>query len=356
MLLLPEHTFVSDSWKQVLQHFEMNIDTRLQFFSILAKAMNVTHVAINAPIPTLNPTSDGNLEADENLLRSPVNLQPLHGDFGPLLSPFPSHLPTTDDFSAALWISTCQNGINQVWAPRYTMFSAGNVTEKARLLALPSVTEAVSHGKQTDEGSSAVDLFSGIGYFAFSYAKAGVSKVLCWDLNPWSIEGLRRGAALNKWRTYTAVDEGAAPQQTSSHSTTDSLEDSKFLLFCQSNVRAAQHISHLRKSLPPIRHVNCGMLPSVGEAWKTAVEALDPWLGGWLHLHETVAANRLVERSEEIMEGVVNHVLHLEDMEGLSTTTSKEVKLVHVEKVKSVGPRMLHIVVDIWVPGRKATI
>jgi len=98
------------------------------------------------------------------------------------------------------------------------------------------------------------------------------------------------------------------------------------------------------------------MLPSVGEAWKTAVEALDPWLGGWLHLHETVAANRLVERSEEIMEGVVNHVLHLEDMEGLSTTTSKEVKLVHVEKVKSVGPRMLHIVVDIWVPGRKATI
>jgi len=98
------------------------------------------------------------------------------------------------------------------------------------------------------------------------------------------------------------------------------------------------------------------MLPSVGEAWKTAVEALDPWLGGWLHLHETVAESRLVKRSEEIVEGVVYHVRRLEDMEGLSPTTSKEVKLVHIEKVKSVGPRMLHIVVDIWVRGRKATI
>ena len=38
------------------------------------------------------------------------------------------------------------------------------------------------------------DLYAGIGYFAFSYAKAGVGKVLCWEINPWSVDGLRRGA------------------------------------------------------------------------------------------------------------------------------------------------------------------
>lgn len=350
MLLLPEHTFAADSWRHLLTHMQEHPERQAQFFSTLASAMEVTHIAINAPIPTLNPVAKDSLAADENLIRSPTNLQPLHGDFGPPHPPFPHHRPSHADFAAAFWVSARQNGINQVWAPRYTMFSAGNVTEKARLLSMPSVRGAVALGHQTGQGCSAVDLFSGIGYFAFSYAKAGVSKVLCWDLNPWSIEGLRRGAALNKWKTHTVVDEGVEDDDTAAQD--HGFDSAQLVLFCQSNAHATSYIPTVRTRVPPVRHVNCGMLPSIGEAWKIAVEALDSRLGGWLHLHETVSESNLARRSGEIIMDVVNHVRILEQTEGGTAKAAERVELQHVEKVKSVGPRMLHIVLDVWVPPR----
>jgi len=347
MLLLQEHTFSTEHWRRVVELLRTDPVLKARFYKTLAKGMDVTHIAINAPIPTLNPGLDGgNSDPDENLLRSPTNLQPLHGDFGPLLRPFPHHCPSSNDFASAFWVSTRQNGIRQVWAPRYTMFSAGNVTEKARLLTLPSVVSAVSRGKQTGQGCSAVDLFSGIGYFAFSYVRAGVDRVLCWDLNPWSIEGLRRGAALNKWDTCTVVDESMDDLSPA----IEEIGDARLLLFCQSNARASSHIERLRARVPPIRHVNCGMLPAVGQAWKTAVEAVDPELGGLLHLHETVAESNIHKRSEEITKGVREHMLSLE----MTEQAAQGVALEHVEKVKSVGPRMLHVVLDIWVPPRRS--
>lgn len=62
---------------------------------------------------------------------------------------------------------------------------------------MPSVATAISHAPEI--GSCAVDLYCGIGYFTFSYLAAGAKTILGWDLNPWSMEGLRRGAVANKW-------------------------------------------------------------------------------------------------------------------------------------------------------------
>lgn len=94
-----------------------------------------THLAVNKGIPLENNDSD------DNTLRTPTELQMLFGDFGPdietarfYLSPDAPHLIGKEDFDNAFWVTAKQNRITQVWAPRWTMFSRGNVKEKARVL------------------------------------------------------------------------------------------------------------------------------------------------------------------------------------------------------------------------------
>jgi len=339
----------------------------MAFFSRLAPAMTTTHVALNGQIPALQQFS-----AVENILRSPTSLTPLHGDFGPALPPFPRHIPLAADFDAAFWVSCKQNGITQIWAPRYSMFSAGNVTEKARLLTLPSVLSAVKDANMqlgckllapitgTSAGCAAVDMFAGIGYFAFSYAHAGVRTILCWDLNPWSIEGLRRGAAANKWGTSTfscpnsdvAARDPVNDTEVEAETAVLAPPNARLLLFCESNVHAGARIRRMRTGLPPIRHVNCGMLPTIGAAWKGAVEAVDPWLGGWVHLHETVDERKMDVRVEEIVGNVEAHWRSL-DRRYPESSQGERIRLEHVERVKSMGPRLWHVVLDIWISPRQ---
>lgn len=356
MLLLPSHAFASEPWPTVLS---LSLGSKAQqenrFFALISHEMGVTHIAINAPIPARNSIetscSQSPAVMEENLLRSPSNLQPVYGDFGPALDAFPLHVPTTEDFDQAFWVSTRQNGITQVWAPRYTMFSSGNVTEKARVLRMPSVQTAINEGKYSGRGCSAVDLFAGIGYFAFSYAKAGVTKVVCWDLNPWSVEGFRRGAVANKWssRIIRTEQSSAKIKDIKDESSGDEEVDGSetFVIFSESNENAGKRLAILRSRIPPIRHVNCGMLPSVGQAWKTAVQALDSVLGGWLHLHETVAENEIQRRAESFQKLIFEYYDELH--RNGSRERGARVSIDHIERVKSIGPRLWHIVVDIHV-------
>ncbi|KAK6858721.1 S-adenosyl-L-methionine-dependent methyltransferase [Apiospora arundinis] len=82
------------------------------------------------------------------------------------------------------------------------MFRRGNIKEKARVLSFHEPTDPSLHHRAMSLGELcnkwAVDMYAGIGYFVFSYAELGM-RVLCWELNPWSVEGLRRGALANGW-------------------------------------------------------------------------------------------------------------------------------------------------------------
>lgn len=196
----------SHAWSRFLT--ESDIASRNNFFkkmtTLLSKPQNslhnnqpntdmllpqnvFTHVAENAPI------------ADENdILRLPSKILPLY----PV--PDTTCMNQSADFDN-LWVQTTQNGIRQTWAPGHTMFSRGNIKEKARVLEFAKA--AVSQYEDQKPPSSlqwakpvAVDLYAGIGYFTFSYAKAGFGTVLCWELNPWSIEGLIKGSEMNKWK------------------------------------------------------------------------------------------------------------------------------------------------------------
>ena len=307
-------------------------------YEMLCENFKVTHVALNAPIPA-NLLGKPNAEAiigsqqrlDDgqpppvNILRSPTGLTPLYGDFGPALSV--NHTPTVADFQSALWCTARQTGIFQTWAPRYTMFSRGNVKEKARILGLDSLTEE-RLGREIQE-VSAVDLYAGIGYFAFSYAKAGAGKVLCWEINPWSVEGLRRGAEGNKWDVHIIKSGESA--------NFEEYENARIVVFQESNEYAAARIDGIRHKIPAVKHVNCGYLPSSKDSWETAVQVLDS-TGGWIHAHENIAKRDIESRTAEIVDV----------FRGLARKRFEaKVECEHVELVKSYAPGVMHCVLDI---------
>lgn len=342
LLLLPQHAFQMESWSNLLVNLDP--DEIGNIFHAICDHLRVSHIATNAPIPLNNITGKGHAEDDSNILRSPTNLHPLHGDFGPICT---KAQPSAEDFEDAFWASTKQNGIMQFWAPRYTMFSRGNITEKARVLHMPSVKTAMAQSPQT--GCSAVDLYAGIGYFTFSYAAAGVQKVLCWDLNPWSIEGLRRGAVSNKWETQVyygdeVPSEGAGIKVSAK---------TRLIAFVESNEKALARIEAMREALPPIRHVNCGLLPTSRGSYTTAAAALDPRLGGWVHVHENFGAQEVTCKADEVRAEFERLIASLdEERDFMQEQASKPrtVAMEHIQRVKSYAPGVFHCVVDIFIP------
>lgn len=339
LLLLPQRAFQSSLWQQLLRDIDSNL--YIMLFEIVSRRFKVSHIAINAPIPLRHHDEHIQFEeSDLNIVRTPTNLTPLFGDFGPICS---AASPAIDDFSAAFWTRTKQNGITQVWAPRYTMFSRGNIAEKARVLGSSSVKTAVSQSSET--GCCAVDLYAGIGYFAFSYVAANVKRVLCWDLNPWSIEGLRRGAVANKWGIQVFSGENIPAD--GEGVTTD--DKSRFVAFVEGNDMALGRIEAMRSELPPIRHVNCGLLPTSKGSYATAAAALDPTLGGWVHVHENFAVAEIDDKAKEVRQDFIELLKNLDVKRGIGNETERRVEVEHIQRVKSYAPGIFHCVVDIFV-------
>jgi tRNA wybutosine-synthesizing protein 2 len=359
LLLLPSHAFSSQSWINLTYDLPVKSEVLEPIWTAVTASVGCTHLATNAGIPLRR--EDLGDEADkENILRSPTNLTPIYGSFGPPPSPQTLTSPTSDDFSAALWVSCQQNGIHQVWAPLYTMFSRGNIREKTRLLTHPTVVSCL--------GSTAVDLYAGIGYFAFSYARAGLRPVLCWELNPWSIEGLRRGAALNGWTTAIFPPSSLPVLDSSDPNTQEwisKVPDADFLIFQQSNEYASSIVPLLTRNkaqgkggLAPIRHINMGLLPTSSLSWPTAIGTINSKLGGWLHVHENVDVNEIQQKSDEI-ECELQDLLDKSGLErGMGERRDgdngkRKVRVEHVERVKTFAPGVVHAVFDVCVDGEK---
>lgn len=351
MLLLPNTAFASQPWTAFLAAYPSHSDCLQPVWAHVAAAAGTTHVAINSPIP-LQTSED---TTDENVLRAPVNLTPLHGDFGPRPTSKTVLSPTQKDFDEALWVTTIQNGIEQTWAPLYTMFSRGNVKEKARVLNLPSVR------MEFDTPSSALDLYAGIGYFAFSYrmggagSKNGIRHVICFELNPWSIEGLRRGAQLNGWTTCIWKEKDLPTEDDDWKIWTSILKQARadFWIFEMDNRHATRILECIEKSkqwdLPPIRHVNLGLLPRSDLSWRTAISSLDSARGGWIHVHENVGERDIEARSTEV-EQDFQDLLNKRSAE--RQEPHRRVRVEHSEKVKTYAPGVLHVVFDLIIEGQ----
>ncbi|KAH8722366.1 S-adenosyl-L-methionine-dependent methyltransferase, partial [Phaeosphaeriaceae sp. PMI808] len=319
LLLLPAKTFTSAPWQTFLNRHPIPSQPTQAILEYVAAALGTTHVASNAPIPL-----DTAHMQQANVFRSPVNIAALYRSLGPPPTRQTRAAPSQQDFAAALWVSARQNGINQTWAPAYTMFSRGNVSEKARLLHLPTVT-------QMRGSAAALDMYAGIGYFAFSYVKAGVRPVVCFEVNGWSVEGMRRGAEMNGWKCRIYTDVVGAE---------DVDGDADLLVFWMANERVEEVLGKIGGSVGPIRHVNLGLLPRSRGAWGAATRVIEGAGRGWIHAHENVGVDEIRDRTTEV-EGEFQRLL--EGRGEMKATVE------HVESVKLYAPGVMHCVFDVCI-------
>lgn len=474
-------------WKTILEHISGS-----------SSATNkLTHLAINEGIPLHSKQKRRDREKEigtetearaettgttrvncENILRSPSGLRMLYGDFGPSEPSPPSLSPSStptggeggreserkreeaDFFSRAFWVSTKQNGITQTWAPRWTMFSRGNIKEKARLLSFHDDNDDNNEDKDDDDDQATivvkenatqrpvmtdsqeekrnheyqdqrnnnrrahrvvpaerradglvVDLYAGIGYFAFCYAALGF-RVLCWELNAWSVEGLRRGAEANGWGVRVVVPErwgrrrrresvrrgdaeeeeevvvervednnrekeeekGEEEEEKEEEEEEEMLRDvltgdEKIIVFLEDNKHAARRIRKLdeltreqeqdrnRNGLRGLRmrdvmHVNCGLLPSSRGSWDTAWEIASRTPRAWVHVHENVGVADIEAKKEDVGRWFKERAGDDDgDDDGDGDGDGRRTRLCveHVEMVKTFAPGVWHCVFDLCI-------
>ncbi|PVH84189.1 hypothetical protein DL98DRAFT_83997 [Cadophora sp. DSE1049] len=369
MVLLPPGSFGEEWWAVLglgcgvlLETWSIDVDElwRLVLDGISKREGKgtLTHLAVNSGIPLnkeTNHSSGANLQVEvegkvhppepglgsgpENIFRTPSGLIMLYGDFGPALPP--DQTPSEKDFEDAFWVRTKQNGITQVWAPRYTMFSRGNVKEKARILDFHKPSGTLKSRNIEEEeiyAATAVDLYAGIGYFVFSYARMGMRQVMGWELNPWSVEGLRRGALANGW-SIKVVKDGEMDGGFDFEET--------IVVFLEDNVKALERLRGMemdgRSKNGRIMHVNCGLLPTSELSWEMAIRILRG--EGWSHLHENVGVDDIDARKIEIGKMLEKCLAENND--------DRRVSMMHVERVKTFAPGVWHCVFDVYVAARE---
>ncbi|TID22500.1 hypothetical protein CANINC_003275 [Pichia inconspicua] len=300
LLLLSSNTLNTEIWQSALSKLSDELRTKL--FCLLldhysTSKVRLTHLAVNNPIPESN-----------NEIRSPTQLIILYGDF--------------TDF----WCHTVQNGIYQTWMPSHTMFSRGNIKEKARIL---------SSYEDISDSIDIVDMYAGIGYFTLSYLKRGARRLFCWEINPYSVEGLVKGIDKNGFGPAYVIQSG---QQIN----LKKVVESRCIIFLESNENSterfkeliAQENNELKLNLN-ISHINLGLLPKSTDSWKYACEIVDCYgaNASWIHVHENV--------------GVLDLDTYMENTaKRLQCMSKKSIYPVRLEKVKTFAPDVYHIVGD----------
>lgn len=285
-VLLPSTAFCSSDWEDFLCQSSI----RDGLFHAISEALDAPYIARKSRIDP------------DDLLRRP-QITPLYGSFD-TYDPF---LESLESLQKAFWAHTIQHNIHYVWSPLHTMFSAGNVTEKERVALLPCNDEVI------------VDLYAGIGYFAFPYLKKAKCVIAC-EMNPWSVEGMIRGAKLNKIEYST-----------------ENNTKMEGLIVCAGNNKEFLWLYEKKAD-----RVNMGLLPTSSDGLTLAVRALKD-SGGWIHFHDNV-----LQHSEKEWES--NIISLCRDLLNQHKQTEKgwKVTITKVELVKSFAPCINHLVADIF--------
>lgn len=198
-------------------------------------------------------------------------------------------------FAEPGWITITEQGIRQSFDLTQVMFSRGNITEKIRF------------GKElVQEGEDVLDLYAGIGYFTLPALIHGRARhVVACEWNPDAVRAL----------SYNLQDNGVSDRAT----------------VLSGDCRTADwgERSFDRASL--------GLLPSSQGGWKTAVRALKPQTGGWLHIHGNVPVSEVEIWGKWLCV----------QLKSYAREASWSVVLAHIQKVKSFAPTVNHYVADV---------
>ncbi|KAI9229471.1 MAG: S-adenosyl-L-methionine-dependent methyltransferase [Piptocephalis tieghemiana] len=282
------------------------IEERFQALAIasISRVLGVGHLARKSAIPKEDP------------LRRP-KLIPLLGTFSSAspsshqpVDPSPGTL-TEEEVEGEFWTRIKQHGVTYVWAPARTMFSTGNITEKDRVSRL---------GK---EGEVVVDLFAGIGYFSLVFARRCRARLVhACEWNPWSIQGLCRGAKANGIPYLVhGQQEGRIPP--------------RMIIYPGDNALAGPHF------IGQADRVHLGLLPDAEGSFGLACQSLRP-TGGWMHVHANV-----LDGQEKMWGKRVENLLrdHLQRIH--SHTVTWMVRVRWLERVKGWSPGIGHWVADV---------
>lgn len=303
MVLLPSNSPTTD-------FSQSDIDRILKQFG--GGRDRISHIAKNSPI------SD-----KTDVVRKP-RIVPVHGDFGPIPTEQSIVSPTEEDFENAFWVQSTQNNIIQCWAPQYTMFSRGNIHEKTRVLTSFSSQAPI-------ENNTIIDMYAGIGYFTLAYAAHRPSRIYCWELNPWSVRGLIKGARSNGY-SIRLIRHGEEYVEVP--------EEDFIIVFLEDNKHAIDRMRHLVSSQPPapLSHINLGLLPDCKLSWEDSLQIAqllnrqnDKCI---IHIHENVSNDALLTYPKDT----------LSKLHSICPTLS--IKYLHLEKIKTFAPGIWHICTD----------
>ena len=192
-------------------------------------------------------------------------------------------------------VELTDNGVKFWLDVTKVMFSSGNVTERHRI------------GDIDMSGEIVVDAFSGIGYYTLPMlVRSNAKHVYACELNPYSIDALRKGAELNAVSDRLSIIEG----------------DNQITLQGLTGIADRVHL---------------GILPSSENTWSLAIDCLRQ-SGGIIHIHMNVREKEIDSFVEYCLE-LLNHYAGQRDF--------NTVQLQHVEKVKWYAPHIRHIVIDV---------
>ncbi|XP_040580896.1 tRNA wybutosine-synthesizing protein 2 homolog [Lepeophtheirus salmonis] len=203
-------------------------------------------------------------------------------------------------FDNNTWAERIDNGIIYKWDITKSMFSAGNITEKLRISHFDCSNEVV------------VDLFAGIGYFSLPYLVKAKAKFLhACEWNPGAVDALRINMKINK-------------------------------VPCD---KYAIHFGDNRKVCPEdvADRVNLGLIPSSECSWEAACRALKIKTGGVLHIHGNVDSSKYESTKEALNTWGAETKASIQTILGSRWVT----KILHIENVKSYGPKIYHAVADL---------
>lgn len=193
------------------------------------------------------------------------------------------------------WVQHKEGGVIYSFDVTKCMFSSGNTTERQRM------------GRMQCAGETVVDLYAGIGYYTLPFlCKAGAAHVIACEWNPNAVEALHKNLQLNGVTDRCQVIEGDC------------------------TLTAPKGIAD---------RVSLGLLPSSQGGWETALAALKPEQGGWLHLHHNVTDTEEARCCLQTLESLQKLVKQLK--------RDWQLRLAHVERVKWYAPHIRHLVFDI---------
>ena len=180
------------------------------------------------------------------------------------------------------------------------MFCSGNCTERMRMAKVISPLS----------GEVVVDLYAGVGYYTL----------------PFLVYGNARHVHACEWNDNSVL------------ALTHNLKKASMIGRCSiyhSDNRSARVV----ETLSGVANRVClGLLPSSEEGWPLAASALGA-SGGFIHVHENVKISEIENKMKYICSTFEELFLKIDK--------PLKVKCVHVERVKSYAPKVLHIVFDL---------